>query len=391
MRTIGVVTTSRADYAGTYSILNAIQADPELRLAAIVSGSHLSPERGLTVEVIERDGFEISERIEVLLASDSAEGTAKAMALGLLGFAQTFSRSRPDVLVVLGDRFEMHAAALAALPFRIPVAHVHGGEVTEGAIDDALRHSISKLSHLHFVSTAEHGRRVCQLGEEPWRVTVSGAPSLDNLRRLVPPGRTEVESRFGLRPGEEFLLVTFHPATLDPGDPGEQARMLLSAVERTGLPAVVTMPNVDPGNEAVRNAIRERTAKSRRLQAVESLGTETYFGMMAWASAMVGNSSSGVIEAASFGLPVVDVGSRQRGRTAGGNVIRVEADEDAISLAIRRALDPSFRAVARTLENPYGDGRAAERIVDRLRAVDLGPKLLLKRFVDVPALADSGG
>ncbi len=391
MRLIGVVTTSRADYAGYFPILKAIQADPELRLALIVSGSHLSPERGLTVEAIERDGFEIDDKVEILLASDSAEGTAKAMALGLLGFAQTFSRNRPDLLLVLGDRFEMHAAVLAALPFRIPVAHVHGGEVTEGAIDDALRHSISKLSHLHFVSTVEHGRRVCQLGEEPWRVTVSGAPALDNLRRLSPPGRAEIEARFGLRPGEEFLLVTFHPATLDPGDPGEQARMLLSAVEQARLPAIVTMPNVDPGNEAVRDAIRERTAATRRLQAVESLGTEAYFGLMATASAMVGNSSSGIIEAASFGLPVVDVGSRQRGRTAGVNVIRVEADEDAISLGIGRALDPSFRAAARSMANPYGDGRAAERIVERLRTVVLGPKLLLKRFVDVPALAASRG
>src|SRR5215213_260435 len=181
MRTVCVVTAARSDYGIYLPVLRKIEADPELRLHLIVSGMHLAPEFGLTVKAIEADGFEIAERVEMLVASDSPEAVAKSMGLGAIGFAQTYSRLRPDILLVLGDRFEMHAAALAALPFKIPVAHIHGGELTEGAIDDALRHSMSKLSHLHFVATEEYARRVVQLGEEPWRVTISGAPGLDNL------------------------------------------------------------------------------------------------------------------------------------------------------------------------------------------------------------------
>lgn len=384
MRTIGVVTTSRADYGIYLPVLRRIESTPGLQLRLIVSGSHLSQGFGLTSRAIEEDGFEIADRVEVMLSSDSQEATAKSMALGLLGFGQVFARSRPDILLALGDRFEMHAAVLAALPFRIPVAHIHGGELTFGAFDDALRHSMTKLSHLHFVSTAEHGRRVIQLGEEPWRVTVSGAPSLDNLRSVTLLTRTEVEEKTGLRLGERFLLVTFHPATLDAGDSAEQMRALLSAVENTGLPTVVTMPNADPGGEAVRVAIRERAERNHQIQIVESLGTVAYFSLMAQASAMAGNSSSGLVEAASFGLPVVNVGARQAGRTSGRNVIHVAATTEEISRGIQQALDGAFREMLGGMTNPYGDGRAAERIVDRLGRVELGPSLLLKRFADAP-------
>lgn len=388
MRTIGVVTTSRADYGIYLPVLRRIESDPGIRLQLIVSGSHLSAEFGFTVRAIEKDGFEIAERVEMLLSSDSPEATAKSMGLGLLGFGQVFSRTHPDLLLALGDRFEMHAAVLAALPFRIPVAHIHGGEITLGAFDDALRHSMTKLSHLHFVSTAEHGRRVIQLGEEPWRVTVSGAPSLDNLRTVTLLTRDEVENRFNLHLGERFLLVTFHPATLDPGDPADQMRALLAAVDGTGLPAIVTMPNADPGGEAVRAVIRERAGQNSQLQPAESFGTVGYFSLMALASAMVGNSSSGIVEAASFGLPVVDVGSRQAGRSSARNVIHVPATADGIALGIQQALDPRFRETLDGLRNPYGDGHAADRIVDRLSRAELGPSLLLKRFADAPSAGD---
>jgi UDP-hydrolysing UDP-N-acetyl-D-glucosamine 2-epimerase len=388
VRTIGVVTTSRADYGIYLPVLRRIESDPGIRLQLIVSGSHLSAEFGFTVRAIEKDGFEIAERVEMLLSSDSPEATAKSMGLGLLGFGQVFSRTHPDLLLALGDRFEMHAAVLAALPFRIPVAHIHGGEITLGAFDDALRHSMTKLSHLHFVSTAEHGRRVIQLGEEPWRVTVSGAPSLDNLRTVTLLTRDEVENRFNLHLGERFLLVTFHPATLDPGDPADQMRALLAAVDGTGLPAIVTMPNADPGGEAVRAVIRERAGQNSQLQPAESFGTVGYFSLMALASAMVGNSSSGIVEAASFGLPVVDVGSRQAGRSSARNVIHVPATADGIALGIQQALDPRFRETLDGLRNPYGDGHAADRIVDRLSRAELGPSLLLKRFADAPSAGD---
>ena len=383
MRTIDVVTTSRADYGILQPVLRRIHSDSALRLRVLVSGSHLSPQFGSTVTMIEQDGFEIAARIEVLSGSDTPEDTAKAMARGVTGFGQLFARSRPDLLVVLGDRFEMHSAALAALPFRIPVAHIHGGELTVGAFDDALRHSITKLSHLHFVTTEEYGRRVQQLGEEPWRIVVSGAPALDQLRTVRLRNPEEMQREFGVQLQEKFLLVTFHPATLDPADPAQQAKMLFHAIEQSGLPAVVTMPNADPGGRAVREVVHERAAANRRIQAVETLGTEGYFSVMALAAAMVGNSSSGIIEAGSFGLPVVNIGSRQAGRVRGPHVIDVEPSADSILIGLRRALEPSFRASLAGTRNLYGDGVAADRIVERLKTAVLDATLVTKKFCDL--------
>ncbi len=240
MRTIGVVTVSRSDYGSYLPVLREIREDPGLKLHLIVSGMHLSPEFGLTARAIEADGFEINDCVEMLLSSDTPEGISKSMGLGLIGFAQSYACFRPDILLVLGDRFEMHAAALAALPFKIPVAHIHGGEITEGAIDDALRHSITKLSHLHFVSTEEYARRVIQMGEEPWRVIVSGAPSLDNLFNLALLERQELQARFGLFLERDPLLVTYHPVTLEYEQTEWQVNELLAALQAFDLPVVFT-------------------------------------------------------------------------------------------------------------------------------------------------------
>ncbi len=384
MRTVAIVTTSRADYGIYRPVLRAVQSAAGLRPSLWVSGSHLSPEFGLTAQDIEADGFEIAERIEIALDSDTPEATTRAMAVALEGFGSCVARIRPDIVIVLGDRFEMHSAALAALPFRVPVAHIHGGEISQGAFDDALRHSITKLSHLHFVSTHEHARRVMQMGEEQWRVTVCGAPSLDNLRVVQLRPRAEIERLFGLGRGEPFLLVTFHPATLDAGDPADQVRALLDAIETHGCAGVITMPNADPGGRAIRAVIQERAALNTRLTVVEHLGTDVYFSAMATAAAMAGNSSSGLIESASFGLPVLNVGSRQQGRVHGRNVIHVAATREAIIGGLAQVLDPAFRAALRGTENPYGDGHASERIVERLQDVALGSSLVVKRFVDAP-------
>jgi UDP-hydrolysing UDP-N-acetyl-D-glucosamine 2-epimerase len=373
-----------ADYGVYLPVLRRIQADAALRLALIVSGSHLAPAFGLSVKNIEADGFDVTERVDAPLSADTPEATATAMGTGLQGFGRAFARLTPDIAVVLGDRYEMSVAALAALPFRIPMAHIHGGELTAGSFDDALRHSVTKLSHLHFVSTAEYAQRVRQMGEEPWRVTVSGAPSLDNLRAVRFQAREELEARLGLRLGPRFLLVTFHPATLERADPREQARALLDAIVATGLPCVITLPNADPGGLAIRSVIDQVAAAHSQLRPVESVGTEAYFSLMALAAAMVGNSSSGLIEAASFELPVLNVGSRQAGRVRARNVIDVEPDAGAIAAGLGRALDADFRAALRGLANPYGDGHAAERIVERLVTVELGATLVTKRFTDLP-------
>ena len=390
MRTIGVVTVARSDYGIYLPLLRKIQADPDLRLHLIVAGMHLSPEFGLTVKAIEADGFEIGERVEMLLSSDTPEGIAKSMGLGTIGFAQSFARFRPDILVVLGDRFEMHAATLAALPFKIPVAHIHGGEITQGAIDDALRHSMTKLSHLHFVSTEEYARRVIQLGEEPWRVIVSGALSLDNLHSVDLLTAHELEAKYGLHLDRPPLLVTFHPVTLEYEQTEWQVSELLAALNVFEMPLVFTAPNADIGSRTIFRMIREFVQAHASAQMVDNLGTRGYFSMMTIAAAMVGNSSSGIVEAASFELPVVNIGSRQSGRVRGANVIDVGYKQTSILEGLRKALDPQFHARLRGIHNPYGSGGASGKIVEVLKQVQLDDKLVMKRFHDLEVTSLEG-
>jgi UDP-N-acetylglucosamine 2-epimerase (non-hydrolysing)/GDP/UDP-N,N'-diacetylbacillosamine 2-epimerase (hydrolysing) len=377
---------ARSDYGIYLPILRRIQADPELRLKLFVSGMHLSPEFGLTVKMIEADGFEIAERVEMLLSSDTPEGIAKSMGLGIMGFSQAFAHQCPDMLTVLGDRFEMYAAALAALPFKIPVAHIHGGEVTQGAIDDALRHSMTKLSHLHFVSTPEYARRVAQLGEEPWRITVSGAPSLDNLRSIRLLTMEELEAKYGLRLQPSPLLVTFHPVTLEYEQTECQMGEMLTALEASKVPVVFTMPNADTGGRIIRRMIVDYVRTHPSAYTVDNLGTQAYFSLMSVAVAMVGNSSSGLIEASSFQLPVVNIGTRQAGRVRAKNVIDVGYMHTEVEAGIRKALQPEFREGLRGMRNPYGDGHASEKILERLRTVHLDHRLVVKRFYDLDAV-----
>lgn len=384
MRTIGVVTVARSDYYILLPVLRAIEGDPGLRLRLIVGGMHLSPEFGLTVGAIERDGFEIAERVEMLLSSDTALGTAKSIGLGVIGFAEAYARTAPDLLVVLGDRFEMHAAALAALPFGIPIAHIHGGERTEGAIDDALRHGITKMAHLHFTATEEYAARVCRMGEEPWRVTVSGAPSLDNVSTVGRLDDRALQRRFGFPVSPETLLVTFHPVTLALERTKAKVDALLAALDRAHRPIIFTLPNADPGGRLVASAIHAFVETHPDARVLDNLGTQAYFSLMDVVAAMVGNSSSGIIEAASFALPVVNVGARQAGRTRAGNVVDVDADEDAaaISAAIDRATAPAFRASLEGMSNPYGSGDAASTIATVIRDVTIDGRLIMKKFND---------
>lgn len=383
MRTIGVVTVARSDYGHYLPLLHRIVERDDLRLHLIAAAAHLSPEFGSTVDLIAGDGFEVGARVEMLRSSDTPEGIAASIGLGVRGFAESYARTRPDLLVVLGDRFEMHAAALAALPFTIPVAHIHGGELTQGAIDDALRHSLTKLSHLHFVATEEYGRRVIQLGEEPWRVLVTGALALENVRGIPRLERAELEAAVGLPLDEPTLLVTFHPVTLEFGDAEWQTAELLSALEAAGRPVVFTAPNADTGGRALRGLVQDFVQSSDRAVLVENLGTPAYFSLLSVVAAMVGNSSSGIIEAPSFGLPVVNVGTRQDGRVRAANVIDVGYRREQVLEGIERALDPSFHASLAGAANPYDAGAASELIVERLAAVELDRTLLTKRFHDL--------
>lgn len=384
MRTIGLVTVARSDYGIYLPLLKKIQADPDLVLFLIVAGAHLSPEFGFTVEAIQADGFKISEKVEMLLSSDSPEGIAKSIGLGVIGFSQVYAKVSLDILAVLGDRFEMHAAALAALPFKIPVAHIHGGEVTYGAIDDSLRHSMTKLSHLHFVGSEAYASRVVQLGEEPWRVTVSGALSLDNLDDLELLSKKDLQIQFNLQLDEPpFLLVTYHPVTLEYEQTEYQVAELLAALASSTMPIVFTMPNADTHGRVIREMINAFVARHPSSQAVENLGTQGYFSLMKFATAMVGNSSSGIVEAPIFELPVVNIGTRQAGRVRGANIIDVGYPRSEIIQGINKAVSVEFRAGLRGMENPYRTGQTAQRIVDVLKQVTLDKKLIMKQFYDL--------
>ena len=386
MRNIAVVTTSRADYGHLLPLLRLIDNDPDLALRLIVSGTHLAETHGRTITEIERDGFAIADRIPILSESDSPVAIAAAMGRAVTGFGEVFARNRPDILVVMGDRFEMHAAALAALPFTIPVAHISGGDVTEGAIDDALRHSMTKLSHLHFVSTEESAQRVLQMGEEPWRVFNCGELSLDNLATLQLLSREELESEFKVRLPDPFLLVTYHPVTLEFEQSEYQIAQLLGAIESSGLAAVFTMPNADTANRVIGDAIRDFTAHHPKTCYVDNFGMRAYFSVMALATAMAGNSSSGIFEAASFKLPVVNIGTRQDGRLRPGNVIDCGYSSAEILAAIRKAVSGEFRSSLANLVNPYGCGNASAQIAHQLKTVPLQHELIRKRFVNrIPA------
>ena len=385
MRTIGVVTTARSEYGLIRPLLRLIESGSDLHLHLMVGGTHLSPQFGMTISEIEADGFEIAERIESIGSADTPEDIAKAIGVGVIGFGEAYARSRPDVLVVLGDRFEMYAAASASVPFRIPLAHIHGGEVTEGALDDIWRHSITKMAHLHFVSTVAYGERVRQLGEEEWRINVVGALSLDNTRTVELLSRAEIERRFGLSLPEEFLLVTFHSVTTEYEKAGSQCGELLAALREIDLPVLFTMPNADSGGCVIRQMIREFVSENSKAQAVENLGTRGYLSVMALASAMVGNSSSGIVEAAPFKLPVVNIGTRQKGRVLSANIINSDYGRGEIATAIRRATSGAFRDTLSDLRSPYGDGHTAERIVKVLKETNLDQRLLTKAFQDLPA------
>lgn len=380
MREIAVVTVARSDFGIYLPLLRAVQANPKLRLRVLVSGMHLSPKFGLTVREVEAAGFEVFERVKSLVSSDTPGGIAKSIGLGVLGFAQVFSRYRPDILVLLGDRFDMLPAAVAALPFNIPIAHIHGGEATEGLIDEAIRHSLTKFSHLHFASTEYYARRIIQMGEEPWRVTVSGALGLDAILQTKLDSPDETARRFGLSLDSPIALVIFHPETLVYERTEEHISSLLSAIDSLGLQSLFTYPNADTHGRMIIRRIDRFCAQRPRCKVIVNAGHQGYLSLLNTASVMVGNSSSGIIEAASFKLPVVNIGRRQHGRLHAENVLNCDHETSSIATAIQQALEPAFRRGLENLANPYGDGHAAERIVERLGAVPLDDALIFKRF-----------
>ena len=385
-RIIGVVTVARSDSGIYIPILKAIKAHPLLELKLIVAAMHLSSEFGLTYKYLQKQGFKIDERIEMTMSTDTPEGIAKSMGLGLISFGQLFGRWKPDVLMVLGDRFEMLAAVSAAMPFAIPIAHLHGGEATEGLIDEPIRHSITKMSHLHFVSTQEYFNRVVQLGEEPWRVTNSGAPSLDSINNIKLWTKNKLETKINLSLNNPTLLVTLHPVTLEFEDTLYHIKCLLGALQKLEIQAVFTYPNSDTSGRIIIDKIKKFITENDWASSVINFGQEGYFSMMSYSSAMVGNSSSGIIESASFGIPVVNIGNRQRGRVHSFNVVNVDYNQNEIVNAIKKVMYPDFNKKLKGMENPYGDGTASSKIIDIISKIPINKKLIMKKFFNIPLI-----
>lgn len=378
-RRIGIVTAGRNDFWIYQPVLEALAEHSALDPVVLATGTHMDSRFGETVRDIEAAGFSTAYTLPMVPASDSAQAVAEAMGRGMMLFAQAYAAADLDAVMVLGDRFEMFAAAGAAVPFTLPLIHLHGGEVTEGAIDEQFRHAISKLSHLHFTSTEVYRNRLLRMGEEPWRVVVSGAPALDRLSGFKPWSLERLAESLGQCFEQEPLLVTFHPATLNGS---EQVEALLAALETFAGPIVLTYPNSDPGHEHIIEQMNRFEARHAGAKLHKSLGAERYFSLMSHAAAMVGNSSSGIIEAASFGLPVVNIGDRQKGRVRGGNVLDVACEREAITAALKRAVSGEFKQQVSGIENPYGGGGAARVIAQTLATTHFDGRLVRKGFVD---------
>ena len=385
-RKIAVVTGTRAEYGLLYSLIKAIHEDEALQLALIVTGMHLSPEFGFTVREIEKDGFPIAKRVEMLLSSDSPIGVVKSVGLGCIGFADALAEIRPDIMVVLGDRFEALAAAVSALILGIPIAHIHGGEITAGAVDDSIRHSITKMSAYHFTASEAYRKRIIRMGESPERVFVTGAPGLDRLREMVFLTKEELEQKLDWKIRHPVALVTFHPVTLEPGKAAAQVECLLDAIREAGISVIFTGANADTEGRLITTLLAEFCGEDpSRYRFFPNLGQLRYLSLMQVVDLMIGNSSSGIIEAPSFGLPVVNVGSRQAGRMTGTNVIQVPVEREKIVAGIRLALTDTFRTQARQADNPYAqDYRAGWRIKEILKYCELSPKTAMKGFYEGP-------
>ena len=384
MRKICIVTGSRAEWGLLSGLARKITDDPELELQIIATNMHLSPEFGLTYREIERQGFRINRKVEMLLSSDTANATGKSVGLATIGFSDAYEDLAPDMLLVLGDRYEILAAVTAALFYKIPVAHLHGGEVTEGAYDDAIRHAITKMSHLHFTSTEEYRRRVIQLGEQPERVFHVGAIGIDNIRHIALLDKKVLEEQLDFPFDRKTVLVTYHPETLDAIPVEEQFRNLLEALDdRQDIRILFTLPNSDTGGRIIVRMIEEFVARNKqRARAYTSLGQLRYLSALRFVAAVVGNSSSGILEVPSFGKPTLDIGNRQKGRLAANSVVHCGVSGAEISEGLNRVLSDAFAKQTACVQNPYEKEDSALEILKILKNYPLDG-IVQKTFYDI--------
>ncbi|RHO68154.1 UDP-N-acetylglucosamine 2-epimerase (hydrolyzing) [Parabacteroides sp. AF48-14] len=384
MRKICVITGSRAEYGLLSGLMKQIDESEDLKLQVIATNMHLSPEFGLTYKEIEKDGFVIDKRVEMLLSSDTSSATAKSVGLGMIGFADAYEDLRPDLIVVLGDRYEILAAVSAALFFKIPVAHLHGGEITEGAYDDAIRHAITKMSHLHFTSTEEYRKRVIQLGESPDRVFNVGAIGVENIKKGSFLSKEELENSLGFKLGDKSLLVTFHPVTLETCTAREQCDNLLEVLARHPEYRILfTLPNSDTDGRVIIDCIKDFVAKNEdRAIAFKSLGKLRYLSALKYVSAAIGNSSSGILEVPSFGIPTLDIGNRQKGRIAAKSVVHCGTSTEEIEQGFRLIFSETIQSASKLRSNPYEKEGTTDMIVSQLKTYPL-ENLIQKSFYNL--------
>jgi UDP-hydrolysing UDP-N-acetyl-D-glucosamine 2-epimerase len=360
-----VVTGSRADYGLLWPLIKSIKKDTSLQLQLIATGMHLVPEFGSTYQQIERDGFMIDEKIDIVLSGDTDSATIKSCALGMIGFADAFQRLQPDWVILLGDRFEIFAAGFAAYQSKMPIAHLHGGELTEGATDDAMRHAITKMSYLHFTSTDQYRQRVIQLGEDPSRVFNTGAIGLDNIKKLKLLDKEQLDKEINFEINDLTALVTFHPVTLEKNTAAVQTKNLLSALDQfPEMRLIFTLPNADAEGRTIMQLIRDYAdSHADRAKAYTSLGQLNYLSTLQYVKMVIGNSSSGIIEVPQFRIPTVNIGERQQGRMKSVSVIDTGTDRKSIEAGIQKALSPEFLSIVKTSSNPYNGGDTAKNII----------------------------
>lgn len=386
MKRIGIMTGTRAEYGLLKPLMQEINKDNDLELYLIVSGMHLSPEFGMTYKEIEEDGFQINAKLEMLLSSDSPAGISKSIGLGVIGFADEFQRANLDMLILLGDRYEALSAAICAMVMRIPIAHLHGGELTEGAIDEGIRHSITKMSYLHFTSTEEYRRRVIQLGENPERVFCVGAIGVENIKKINLMTKEELERSIHFEIDENTVVVTYHPVTLENNTVEEQFLNLLKVLDRNPkIRMIFTKANADTNGRIVNELIDKYAAQnSERACAFMSLGQKRYLSALKYCRIVIGNSSSGIIEAPSFGKPIINIGDRQKGRICADSVINCGYTQQEIQQAMETALTEEFENKARNCRNPYEKENTAANIISVIKDYLLNDKIKLKKgFYDI--------
>lgn len=382
-RKLCVVTGTRAEYGLLRHLMKEIERTENLSLQLVVTGTHLSPEFGLTYREIEADGFKIDKKIEILLSSDLPVAIAKSMGLGLIGFAEAFDQLRPDLIVVLGDRYEILSAVSAALVARIPVAHIHGGEATEGLIDEGIRHAITKMSHLHFVAAKEYQNRVIQLGEQPNRVFLVGGLGVDGIKKSALLSKSSLEEELSIKFQKKNLLITFHPVTLEENTAEGQITELLQALKELGSETtlIFTMPNADTDGRVVYKKIEDFVQGHPNAYLFKSLGQLRYLSCLQFIDAVIGNSSSGLTEVPTFKKGTINIGDRQRGRLEAASVINCQPNKAEIKDALNKLYSSNFQAQLSMVVNPYGEGGSSEAILKAVKTIPLDG-LLKKRFYD---------